>query len=80
MAGALQGAWRCKRDTVSIASVSYTHLDVYKRQFLGYLADIQGANYRMMLQNSKCLSADVSAAFDPTFPDVMEKNLSLIHI
>ena len=28
----------------------------------------------MMLQNSKCLSADVSAAFDPTFPDVMEKN------
>ncbi len=46
----------------------------YVFHFLGYLADIQGANYRMMLQNSKCLSADVSAAFDPTFPDVMEKN------
>lgn len=41
--------------------------------FLGYLADAQGANYKLMLQNSKCLSADVNAAFDPTFPDVSEK-------
>ena len=35
---------------------------------------VQGANYTMMLQNSKCLSADVSAAVDPTFPEVSEKN------
>ena len=41
--------------------------------FLGYLADAQGANYKLMLQNAKCLSADVNAAFDPTFPDVLEK-------
>ena len=36
-------------------------------------ADAQGANYKLMLQNAKCLSADVNAAFDPTFPDVLEK-------
>ncbi|MEG1381563.1 MAG: aminopeptidase [Ruthenibacterium sp.] len=45
----------------------------YLFHFLGHLADMQGANYKVMLQNSKCLSADVNAAFDPTFPDVMEK-------
>lgn len=27
-----------------------------------------------MLSHSKCLSADVNAAFDPTFPEVHEKN------
>ena len=26
-----------------------------------------------MLQNSMCLSADVNVAFDPTFPDVVER-------
>lgn len=41
--------------------------------FLGHLADAQSANYKRMLQNAKCLSADVNAAFDPTFPDVSEK-------
>lgn len=45
----------------------------YVFHFLGYLADIQGANYKLLLQNSKCLSADVNAALDPTFPDVMER-------
>ena len=39
--------------------------------FRGYLADAQGANYKLMLQNAKCLSADVNAAFDPTFPDCL---------
>ena len=46
----------------------------YLFHFLGHLADMQGANYKLLLQNSKCLSADVNAAFDPTFPDVLEKN------
>lgn len=46
----------------------------YLFHFLGYLAEMQGANYKTMLVNSKCLSADVNAAFDPTFPDVTEKN------
>lgn len=46
----------------------------YVFHFLSYLAEMQGADYKAMLRNSKCLSADVNAAFDPTFPDVLEKN------
>lgn len=37
------------------------------------LAKMQGGNGYRALRNSKCLSADVNAAYDPTFPDVMEK-------
>lgn len=37
------------------------------------LARMQGGSGYKALRNSKCLSADVNAAFDPTFPDVMEK-------
>ncbi|MEG1568203.1 MAG: aminopeptidase [Oscillospiraceae bacterium] len=44
----------------------------YVFHFLGFLADMQKANYKKMLVNSKCLSADVNAAFDPTFPDVLD--------
>lgn len=33
----------------------------------------KGANPAVVRANSKCLSADVSAAFDPMFPDVFEK-------
>lgn len=32
-----------------------------------------GANYRTVKANSKCLSADVNAAFDPNFPEVLER-------
>lgn len=42
--------------------------------FVCDLADMQGGNGRDALSNSQCLSADVNAAFDPTFPDVIEKN------
>ena len=45
----------------------------FLRHFIGYLADMQGGRAALALENSKCLSADVNAAFDPTFPDVMEK-------
>ena len=31
-------------------------------------------NLRKALANSKMLSADVSAAYDPNYPSVMEKN------
>lgn len=41
--------------------------------FLGCLADKQSADLKQMLQNSKCLSADVNVAFDPTFPDVSDQ-------
>jgi aspartyl aminopeptidase len=41
--------------------------------FIGYLAAMQGGRVELALDNSKCLSADVNAALDPTFPDVMER-------
>jgi aspartyl aminopeptidase len=38
-----------------------------------------GANPTVVRYNSKCLSADVSACFDPNFPDVFEKrNASIL--
>ncbi|MBP8855277.1 MAG: aminopeptidase [Oscillospiraceae bacterium] len=45
----------------------------YVFHFLGFLANMQKADYKKMLANAKCLSADVNAAFDPTFPDVLDK-------
>ncbi len=41
--------------------------------FITDLAKANGVSGRLVLTNSKCLSADVSVAFDPTFPDVTEK-------
>ncbi len=35
-----------------------------------------GKNPRVIRRNSKCLSADVNAAYDPNFPDVYEKRNS----
>lgn len=40
---------------------------------LAEVSEAKGANYRVVKANSKCLSADVNAAFDPNFPDVLEK-------
>jgi aspartyl aminopeptidase len=45
----------------------------YLKYFIEDLADDFGTNGRTVLSNSECLSADVNAAFDPTFPDVLEK-------
>ena len=44
----------------------------YVRHYLEYLAENAGISYKDMIQNALCLSSDVSAAFDPTFPDVYE--------
>ncbi len=41
-------------------------------QFLEYLCQSQGADYKDVFANALCLSADVTAAFDPTFPDVYD--------
>lgn len=45
--------------------------------FLKYIvrdiAEGEGADYTVALRNSQCLSADVNAATDPTFQDVMER-------
>lgn len=46
----------------------------YMKFFIADLAAMFGARCRDVLSNSKCLSADVNAAYDPTFPDVFEKN------
>jgi aspartyl aminopeptidase len=44
------------------------------------LSDALGVNYRVVKANSKCLSADVHAAFDPNFPEVLErKNASYVN-
>ncbi|MCL2754390.1 MAG: aminopeptidase [Oscillospiraceae bacterium] len=48
----------------------------YLEYFLEDLADAQGVNVRRIFEKSKCLSADVCAALDPTFADVSEKNNS----
>ena len=39
---------------------------------LAEVCEARGANYRVVKANSKCLS-DVNAAYDPNFPDVLEK-------
>lgn len=40
---------------------------------LAEVCEAKGANYRVVKANSKCLSADVNAAYDPNFPEVLEK-------
>lgn len=52
----------------------------YLKYFIEDLAAMQGcAGYRV-LRNSECLSADVNAGMDPTFPDVVErKNAALLN-
>ena len=44
--------------------------------FMEDLCEGQGVPVRACLEKSFCLSADVTAAFDPNFPDVFEKNNS----
>ena len=45
----------------------------YLKYFIADLARMEGLEARDVLSRSRCLSADVNAAFDPTFPDVIEK-------
>lgn len=44
------------------------------RDFIEDLAQDEGSEVRDVMRNSVCLSCDVSAGFDPAYPDVMEKN------
>lgn len=46
----------------------------FLKYFIADLAAAHGVEARTVLSASTCLSADVSVAFDPTFPDVCEKN------
>lgn len=45
----------------------------YLKYFIEDLAHMEGLPGRDVLRKSACLSADVNAAFDPTFPEVTEK-------
>jgi aspartyl aminopeptidase len=44
------------------------------RTLMSSLAKDFGTNVKIVLANSKCISADVSAASDPTFPNVLDSN------
>lgn len=45
---------------------------MYTFHFLQQLCQVQGADYISACKGAKCLSADVTAAFDPTFADAFE--------
>lgn len=45
----------------------------YLKNFIYDLADCMSANGRRVITNTECLSADVNAAYDPTFPDVNDR-------
>ncbi len=64
-------------DKEEIGSVGNTGLDSdFVLHYFEYLAENAGVNVKDVLRASMCLSADVNAAFDPTFPDVYEINNS----
>lgn len=46
----------------------------YLEYFIYDIAEALGSDGRTVLSASECLSADVNAAFDPTFPEVNERN------
>lgn len=61
-------------DKEEIGSTGNTGLQAsYLRHFIEGLCASAGENVRRCLRASRCLSADVNAAFDPTYPDVNEK-------
>ncbi|MCD7774802.1 MAG: aminopeptidase [Clostridiales bacterium] len=48
----------------------------YMKYFINYLAAMEGYDGYEVIRKSECLSADVTAAFDPTYPEVMDKRNS----
>ena len=68
-------------DKEEIGSVGNTGLQsAYFRYFAADVAETLGSNERTVLSNSECLSADVNAAYDPTFADVSERmNASFVN-
>lgn len=60
-------------DKEEIGSVGNTGLNSnYVGDYITYLAEAEGANPKEVFRNSTCLSSDVNAAFDPTFPNVYD--------
>ncbi len=61
-------------DKEETGSEGNTGLDSkYFEYFIHDLSSVYGAEGRDVLTKSKCLSADVNAAFDPNFPEVYER-------
>ena len=46
----------------------------FLKHYIEYLAQMEGCDPKEVMANSLCLSSDVNAAYDPTFPDVFEVN------
>lgn len=64
----------CLTDKEETGSDGNTGLcSAYLENFLYDLAESFGVKGRTLISNTECLSADVNAAFDPTFPDVVER-------
>ncbi len=62
-------------DKEEIGSEGNTGLNSsYMAYFIKALARAEGLDGESVLSRSKCLSADVNAAYDPNFPSVFEKN------
>ena len=67
----------CLTDKEEIGSLGNTGLDSnYLFDFVEDLSVSAGVNPRGVFRNSRCVSADVNAAYDPAFPEVYEKNNS----
>ncbi len=61
-------------DKEEIGSDGNTGLNAaYLKYFIQDLAKLEGEDGRDVLNKSECLSADVNAGFDPTFPSVHDK-------
>lgn len=60
-------------DKEEIGSEGNTGLNSnYVGDYITYLAEMEGANPKEVFRNSICLSSDVNAAYDPTFPQVSD--------
>jgi len=60
-------------DKEEIGSVGNTGLNSnYVGDYITYLAEAEDADPKQVFRNSVCLSSDVNAAFDPTFPAVYD--------
>lgn len=68
-------------DKEEIGSMGNTGLESdFLRFIIGDIAKMQNVDPTVALRNSKCLSADVNAGVDPTFPEVSEKrNASMLN-
>ena len=65
----------CFADKEEVGSDGNTGLNSdFLFHYLAYIARHDKVAYEDMIAKTRCLSADVNAAFDPTFPSVSEKN------